>query len=205
MPFHLCQMSEKELLGKRESYFNSRMIKVKKNNSGLIQHAIVLNVQQANNQGIEHQIDLDFQIEFLKQIKITKSASSFHLSNVKGFTLGPFTSRFWVLRKHINSLTMFNLRNKAPFLAWNCITLHQKGCLSDVYLVIKNEEVMTKFLLFLIHQLETIDGNRGTSINLIKYRKKELIRKEGSVLLAAGKKESDIEKRVRHEVARITL
>ena len=64
---------------------------------------------------------------------------------------------------------------------------------------------MTKFLLFLIHQLETIDGNLGTSINLIKYRKKELIRKEGSVLLAAGKKESDIEKRVRHEVARITL
>ena len=46
---------------------------------------------------------------------------------------------------------------------------------------------MTKLLLFLIHQLETIDGNRGTSTNLIKCRKKELLRKEGAILLAAGK------------------
>ena len=40
---YLCQMDEKELHCYREKYFNSKMIKVMKNNSGLIQHATVLN------------------------------------------------------------------------------------------------------------------------------------------------------------------
>lgn len=47
-------------------------------------------------------MELDFQIDFLKKIKISKSGSSIDVKNIVSFTLGPFTSRFWAVRKHIN-------------------------------------------------------------------------------------------------------
>lgn len=64
---------------------------------------------------------------------------------------------------------------------------------------------MTKLLLFLIHSLETIDGNRGSGSLIIKKRIKYLLKKEGLKLRAQGFKEKDVEKRVRHELARVTL
>ena len=144
------------------------MTLVKRKNSGLIRQQIELNPKQAEEEGIEHQIELDFQISYLKSIKLCRSASSFYFSEVDSFTIGPFTSRFWAMRKHINYLSQLELRNSAPFHAWNCITIHRQDHLADIYLLIENEDVMTKFLLFLIHTLETIDGNRGSAKDLIK-------------------------------------
>lgn len=52
--------------------------------------------------------------------------------------------------------------------------MHRRNNLGDIYLVIKNENVMKSLLIFLIHSLETLNGNRGSAVNLIKTRIKEL-------------------------------
>lgn len=111
--------------------------------------------------GIEHDVDLEFQMNFLKKIKLIKSESSFKISEIKSFTYGPFSSRFWVMRKHINQMCYRELC-RLPFFAWNCITLHimNKG---DVHLIIQNENVMSKLIKFLIYSLETLDGQSGTA------------------------------------------
>ena len=69
------------------------------------------------------------------------------------------------MRKHVNQLTIKELM-KLPFYAWDCLTLSVKNK-GDIYLVIRNEEVMTKFLKFLIYSLQTIDGNRATATTLL--------------------------------------
>lgn len=65
-------------------------------------------------------------------------------------------------------MSVINMINKSPFYAWNCLTLHRRSHQGDIYLVIKNDEAMKKLLLFLIHKLETVDGNRGSATLLIK-------------------------------------
>lgn len=97
-----------------------------------------------------------------------KSKSSCWISEIEGFVFGPFNSRFWVMRKHMNLKTIPDMA-KVPFLAWNCLSLQIKKR-GDVYLIIKNERVMDYFIKFLIYSLETIDGNRGTATQIIKKR-----------------------------------
>lgn len=53
----------------------------------------------------------------------------------------------------------------APFLSWNCITLSIKDKW-DIYLIIKNETVMTNFLKLLIHKTNSVDGFRGSAASL---------------------------------------
>ena len=55
---------------------------------------------------------------------------------------------------------------KIPFYAWDCLTLSIKNK-GDINLVIRNEEVMTKFLKFLIYSMQTVDGKRGTATALL--------------------------------------
>ena len=50
----------------------------------------------------------------------------------------------------------------APFFAWNCITLSIKDKW-DIYLIIKNETVMSQFIKLLIYKMDTIDGIRGSA------------------------------------------
>ena len=54
-----------------------------------------------------------------------------------------------------------------PFFAWDCLTLHVKNK-GDINIIVKNQDVMTKLLKFLIFELETLDGTRGSAIQLIK-------------------------------------
>ena len=57
------------------------------------------------------------------------------------------------------------LINDAPFYAWVCITLGIKNkC--DIYLIIKNEQIMTDFIKLLLYRMDSIGGFRGTAINL---------------------------------------
>ena len=60
-------------------------------------------------------------------------------SEVKGFIFGGVSSRFWVLRKHINQLNMSDrdLVKTIPFQSWECITIQLDR--RDVDIVIKNE------------------------------------------------------------------
>ena len=61
---------------------------------------------------------------------------------------GGLSSRFWMLRKHINLMEPAELK-KLPFYSWNCLTL----CLpqKDVDLVIKDEKDMEKVMKFLVY------------------------------------------------------
>lgn len=77
-----------------------------------------------------------------KTFYLKHSSSSFKLSDVTGFFFGPNVSRFWMLRKHTMMIDKKQLELDAPFYAWDCITLsiNKKW---DVYLVIKNEHIMS--------------------------------------------------------------
>ena len=68
---------------------------------------------------------------------------------------GGLSSRFWMLRKHINLMEPYELKN-LPFYSWNCLTL----CLpqKDVDLVIKDETDMEKVIKFLVYHMKTVDG-----------------------------------------------
>lgn len=57
----------------------------------------------------------------------------------------------------------------APFLSWNCITLSIKNKW-DIYLIIKNETVMTNFLKLLIHKTNSVNGYRDSAIRLKQQR-----------------------------------
>ena len=60
-----------------------------------------------------------------------------------------------------------DLENDAPFYSWNCVTVSLRNK-NDLYLIIKNEQVLEFFLKLLIYKTETLDGVRGTAI---KYKK----------------------------------
>ena len=51
-----------------------------------------------------------------------------------------------------------------PFHSWECITLCLKS--RKIFLVIKNEDIMIKFIKFLISALNTVDGNRGSATGI---------------------------------------
>lgn len=83
------------------------------------------------------------------------SGTSCKLSDIKGFIFGGYSSRFWMMRKHINQLPRDKLAN-LPFFCWQCISIETEHRTID--LVIRKEEDMNNFLYFLIYTLQTIDG-----------------------------------------------
>lgn len=87
----------------------------------------------------ELEIDVDFKTE--------KSMSSCNISDITDFHVGGTNSRFWMLRKHINSMTAMQLRS-LPFYSWQCITLKFPG--RDVDLVICEDKDMDLLLRHLI-------------------------------------------------------
>lgn len=93
----------------------------------------------------------------------------------------------------MNQLTNPELLN-VSFHAWNCITLQVKNK-GDVYLIIKNEDVLSQFIKFLIYSLETMDGIRGTARSFIKKKIRDMMSKDGC---EDPKLEKDYEKLVRH-------
>jgi hypothetical protein len=79
------------------------------------------------------------------EMKWTTSSASCKLKNIKGIMYGGISSRFWMLRKHINSLTVDELKwGQVPFYSWECITLNMEN--RDIDLVIKDEEDMMKLI-----------------------------------------------------------
>ena len=56
-----------------------------------------------------------------------------------------------------------------PFHAWECITISTDK--RDVNLVIKDQFDMDKVIEFLVVQLKTIDGYRGTAPKLLEHIK----------------------------------
>lgn len=104
-------------------------------------------------------------VKHMYNLKI--SSSSCAIEDIRGFVYGGLTSRFWMLRKHINCLTEDYLKRHAlPFYYWQCLTLQLVN--RDVYLVIKNERQMSLLLKLLVHLLKTIDGQTNSALPLIK-------------------------------------
>ena len=92
-----------------------------------------------------------------------KSSASNYVSNIKHIIFGGVNSRFWMLRKHFNSMQLKEL-DIVPFYSWNCISLEMNHRVVD--LVIKDEGQMSSLLKFLIYKLRTIDGVKN-SANLL--------------------------------------
>ena len=90
----------------------------------------------------------------------TKSSGSTGVADINGFIFGGVNSRFWLLRKHFNSMNKIELQN-AAFHSWECLSLQMAN--RDVDVVIKDLYQMNMLLKFLIHSLRTIDGYRGTA------------------------------------------
>ena len=98
--------------------------------------------------------------ENLIKFKSSESNSSFKLTDIVGFVYGGYSSRFWVLRKHINFMDKSEYKN-LPFYAWQCISLQTKHRTID--LVIKDEKQMNIFLQYMIWSLKTVDGKSGSA------------------------------------------
>ena len=118
-----------------------------------------------NEHVVEEMSDLDdaSEQEYLNFKKKLSSASC-RVDDIQNFIVGGSSSRFWMLRKHINSLPRHMFR-KLPLYSWNCITL-QLGY-RDVDLVMRNGADMKRLIRFLIEKMETLDGIRGSAIPLI--------------------------------------
>ena len=97
-------------------------------------------------------------------IKRQPSKATCLISDIKAFIFGGSSSRFWVLRKHINSMDS-KLLNDLPFYSWECLTIIMNDD-QAINLVIKDQHDMTKVLEFLIVSLKTVDGFRGTATHL---------------------------------------
>ena len=52
-----------------------------------------------------------------------KSSASCKFENIQGFVYGPTVSRFWVSRKHINSMAASELKDGLSFFSWQCLTI----------------------------------------------------------------------------------
>ena len=55
-------------------------------------------------------------------IKRQPSKATCLITDIKAFIFGGGSSRFWVLRKHINSMEL-KLLNDLPFYSWECLTI----------------------------------------------------------------------------------
>ena len=70
-----------------------------------------------------------------------KSSASCEISAIRGIIFGAISSRFWMLRVHINSILN---NNELPFYNWECITIETPS--KNLNLVIKNESEMIKLI-----------------------------------------------------------
>ena len=112
-------------------------------------------------------LETELKLEEIKDLnshyKYVKSKCSCKVSDIEGFTYGGMTSRFWIYRKHLLSMTFQDIKESCnfPFYPWECITLQLKN--RDLDLVIRNDDHMKCFIRFLIHVLNTVDGNRDSA------------------------------------------
>ena len=56
---------------------------------------------ELGKQGIENEAILDYFVNHVQDFVLHNSSSSCYIHDIESFVFGPFTSRFWMLRKHI--------------------------------------------------------------------------------------------------------
>lgn len=68
--------------------------------------------------------------------KRSKSGASCKIDDIESFVYGGFSSRFWLMRKHINSMETKQILD-LPFYCWECITIQTST--KNINLVIRNQ------------------------------------------------------------------
>ena len=67
------------------------------------------------NLEIQANASVDEEVEFNKK----NSSASCKLEDITGIVYGGFSSRFWMLRKHVNSVDMKTIQDSdMPFFSW---------------------------------------------------------------------------------------
>lgn len=74
-----------------------------------------------------------------RDFRAMRSSTSCNVDDIQGIVLGGISSRFWMLRKHFNSLKVDEL-NDLPFYSWECLTI--KLPTRDVDMVIRDQDDM---------------------------------------------------------------
>lgn len=85
------------------------------------------------------------------------SSSTFNIEEVESLTFGPISSRFWLYRKHVNTVKT----EKMPFLSWEVLTINLKE--RDVHLVIEDQDEMDRLVKYLLYRLNSIDGIKNSA------------------------------------------
>ena len=103
-----------------------------------------------------------------KKFEIVDCSKSFDISEIESILFGCVGSRFWVYRKHINSMEHKDIKaGKMPFYAWECLTINLQGG-RELNLVIKNEACMKALLKLLVYEMKSVDGNYNSAAKIIK-------------------------------------
>ena len=98
------------------------------------------------------------------------SSASCYVSEIEQVMFGGTQARFWMYRKHFNFLPLSDI-DDLPFYSWQCLTLCLAG--REVNLVIHNEQHMSMFLKYLIHQTMTLDGKKNSGGPLLDLLNKQ--------------------------------
>ena len=94
-----------------------------------------------------------------------KGHTHLKLDDIQGFIYGAQSSRFWMLRKHLNADSAPSHEAHAhtknlPFYSWECLTLRLKN--KEIDLVIEDDKILMILIEFLIYELKTVDGMRDS-------------------------------------------
>ena len=78
------------------------------------------NFNKQNEKIIESMFGRDKKFESPFEFKRVKSKSSCKVDDITSFVFGGFSSRFWLLRKHVNSMSLKELNN-LPFFVGSAL------------------------------------------------------------------------------------
>jgi hypothetical protein len=94
------------------------------------------------------------------------------LQDITGIVYGGFSSRFWMLRKHVNSIDMKTIKDSdMPFFSWQCLTLNMKH--RDVDVVIQNEQEMEDFITLIIWSMKSVNNSRDSAKSIYKQLRRQ--------------------------------
>lgn len=112
---------------------------------------------------IEGEREVDEDAEFDKK----HSSASCKLNDITGIVYGGFSSRFWMLRKHVNSIDMKTIKDSdMPFFSWQCLTLNMKH--RDVDVVIQDDKDMEDFITLITWSIKSVNNSRDSAKSIYR-------------------------------------
>ena len=86
-------------------------------------------------------------------------------------------------------------KGEVPFYPWECLSIQLPD--RDVFLIIKNENLMEKFLKLLIYKTKTVNGNSNSSSGIEDALCNQIARE--------NKKERNPTQMAKHKVMTLTM